>query len=170
VRGPAVSDVRFASITARSTTTCALTEEGAAFCWGGGGHSQPPVWEVPTPVAGPLTFAALTAGSTTWGEACGITLDGEIHCIRGAEVRALEQDHRWTEIRLGGWPEFTICGFTVERRFLCWGEHNWGRYPALGFPLIRAPAACSWIRPGLPGGWCYPSPTPVFGVVGQEWP
>jgi hypothetical protein len=71
---------------------------------GGGGHSQPPVWEVPTPVAGPLTFAALTAGSTTWGEACGITRDGDIRCIRGAEVQArAARPLRTSRRRSGRW-------------------------------------------------------------------
>jgi hypothetical protein len=172
------SEMGFAAITAHSTITCALTAEGAAFCWGGGGWTEPPAWEVPTPVAEWLRFEMLVVGPTAAAQVCGITLDGAIFCKSADEVRSLGQGHRWTEIRLGYGPPndptyFKICGFTTQQQFLCWGEWSiWHDHPdpVLGFSLISGPQVCSWVKPGMPAIFCYPSPTPVFGVAGQERP
>jgi hypothetical protein len=155
---PVDSDVRFASIAAGSTTTCALTAEGAVYCWGGGSRYEPPSWEVPTPVADGLRLETLTDGL------CGLTTDGVLYCFL-TPFYLMDEEHRWTEARVGGGGAFSICGFTTERRFLCWG--GWGDPWRIDFPLVKAPEVCSWHRPGQPGLWCYPSPTAVFGVAGQ---
>jgi hypothetical protein len=157
---PVDSEVRFASIMAASTTTCALTAEGAAYCWGGGSLHDPPSWEVPTPVAEGLRLATLTDGL------CGLTADGEPYCFL-TPFYLMDEEHRWTEVRVGGEGAFSICGFTTERRFLCWG--GWGDPWRIEFPLVKAPEVCSWHRPNQPGFYCYPKPTAVFGVAGQAF-
>lgn len=76
--------VRFASITAGVDHTCALTQDGRAFCWGvntsgelGTGARDTLLHDLPTPVTGAQTFRALTAGRF---HTCGLAPDGGAWC------------------------------------------------------------------------------------------
>jgi hypothetical protein len=151
------SQVRFASITAGSSATCALTADGAAHCWGG-------PWEVPTPVADEFRFQELTDGR------CGLTFQGEIYCFfhedgSPSPVVRMGEEYTWTEIRIGP-RHFSICGFTTDADFLCWG--GWPDPRHIEFPLVRGPEVCGYadLQRAHPMH-CYPSPTAVFGVAGQ---
>lgn len=75
-----------ASISAGVLTTCALTTDGIAFCWGfngngqlGNGETSGPTAGEPFPaqVLGGLTFSYL---KTWWKRTCGITTGGEAYC------------------------------------------------------------------------------------------
>jgi alpha-tubulin suppressor-like RCC1 family protein len=74
--------LRFASIVTGASTSCALTAEGAAHCWGhnedgrlGDGTTESRA--TPVPVAGALAFRELSGGGA---HNCGITIDGDPYC------------------------------------------------------------------------------------------
>jgi alpha-tubulin suppressor-like RCC1 family protein len=90
-RLPAPAAVRggltFGSISAGYDHVCALTKEGAAYCWGSDDHGKlgtgadtlssiVPIGE-PTPVVGGLSFRSISAGSS---HTCAVTLDYRAYC------------------------------------------------------------------------------------------
>jgi hypothetical protein len=77
-------DQRFVSASLGAWHSCALTDAGAAYCWGsnswgqiGNGSTRTDLLTTPQAVAGGLTFASLHAGR--W-HTCGITPDGDVYC------------------------------------------------------------------------------------------
>lgn len=91
-------DLRFTRVSAGSDGACALTADGAAYCWGdnGGGElGRPdapdqcvvtamytgPCARGPVSVAGDLRFSDLRAGPTT--TACGVATTGDAYCWGG---------------------------------------------------------------------------------------
>jgi alpha-tubulin suppressor-like RCC1 family protein len=77
----------FRSISAGYDHVCALTNEGAAYCWGAGDNgklgtgavtlpSWAPITE-PTPVVGGLTFRSIAAG---YSHTCAVTLEYRAYC------------------------------------------------------------------------------------------
>ena len=75
--------LRFASISAGSNLTCALTRDGDAYCWGdnrhgsfGDGTANGSV--TPVRAGGGLRFRTLAAGG--YYSVCGLALDGVAHC------------------------------------------------------------------------------------------
>jgi alpha-tubulin suppressor-like RCC1 family protein len=80
---PVSGGLTFTSVSAGITHSCGVTTAGAAYCWGGGSygelgdgttnsHSSTPV-----PVAGGLTFAAVSAEGS---HSCGVTTTGVAYC------------------------------------------------------------------------------------------
>src|SRR5206468_2470484 len=74
----------FASVSGGYNHTCGLTTTGAAYCWGDGFYGQrgdgdtATVYpQTPVPVAGGLTFAAVSAGGNA---SCGVTTTGVAYC------------------------------------------------------------------------------------------
>ena len=83
----------FAAVSAGYSHTCGVTTGGAAYCWGDNSSGQlgtsvaigpcppyttsVPCSPVPVPVAGALTFAAVSAG---YSHACGVTTGGGTYC------------------------------------------------------------------------------------------
>jgi len=167
---PVATDIAFASITAVSDRTCALTPHGAAYCWGenygdqsGPGDNIP----VPMPVPGGLSFATLSLGD--W-HGCGLTLDGSGYCwgrnfygqlgtgdvTNRTEPAPLDTDLLWTEIRPAG--EET-CGIAEHGGFYCWGA----AYFFLA--LAEEPVLCHDYGGNRGGVRCHMHPTPVLGVA-----
>jgi alpha-tubulin suppressor-like RCC1 family protein len=84
---------RVAAIAVSRFDSCALTDSGAAYCWGGNGHlvlgqdsvagqckfgkDEGPCSLVPIPVEGHLRFRAITVG---WAHACALTAAGKAYC------------------------------------------------------------------------------------------
>ena len=98
------------SVSAGVESTCGLTPNGAAYCWGANevgelgtsGATGPetcffspsypgvPCSTVPVPVAGGLTFTSLTmSGATNDAHACGITTSGAAYCWGGNQIGQL---------------------------------------------------------------------------------
>ena len=85
------SDFTLASISAASTTTCAVTTAGLGYCWGNGGlynrkgnnQVQNDVAWQPVLVSGGYTWASISAG---WTHTCGITTAGVSYCWGGTDV------------------------------------------------------------------------------------
>src|SRR5688572_1748141 len=76
-------ELRFKSVTAGLNHTCALTEDGVAYCWGsnlggqlGAGNTQTPVAQF-TRVATSLRFTSLSAG---FRFTCGLADHGAAYC------------------------------------------------------------------------------------------
>jgi alpha-tubulin suppressor-like RCC1 family protein len=89
---PVEGGLRFVAMTAGASHSCAVTADGAAYCWGSGwfgelGTGEKYISSVPpVPVSGGLSFKALSAGGMGggWGKTCGITTDGRAYCWGGS--------------------------------------------------------------------------------------
>jgi alpha-tubulin suppressor-like RCC1 family protein len=107
--------LKFASISAGSLHSCAVTPGGAAYCWGYGGEGQLgstptdlcgqfPCSPSPQPVAGGHTFAVIAAGNS---HTCGITVAGVTYCWGTSGAGALGADavlQSQTPVRVVGQP------------------------------------------------------------------
>lgn len=76
------TDRTFGALTAGATFMCALTSQGAAYCWGNNfrgtlGIGERPGSAVPVPVVGGLRFLSLDSGPI---HTCGVTADQAIYC------------------------------------------------------------------------------------------
>jgi alpha-tubulin suppressor-like RCC1 family protein len=81
VPAPVRTDVRFTAVSAGSQRTCAIAQDGAAYCWGR--FSLPSLdaaaRSAARPVAVPGGFRLSTVG-TGQSHACGIALDSKVYC------------------------------------------------------------------------------------------
>src|SRR3989442_13046714 len=79
----------FAAVAAGAGFACGATPSGVAYCWGDGWYGQLGTGATqtnsttPVPVAGGLTFTAVTAGSNF---ACGVTPSGTAYCWGGGQL------------------------------------------------------------------------------------
>src|SRR2546427_9181215 len=79
----------FAAVAAGAGFACGATPSGVAYCWGDGWYGQLGTGATqtnsttPVPVAGGLTFTALTAGSNF---ACAVTPSGTAYCWGGGQL------------------------------------------------------------------------------------
>jgi hypothetical protein len=118
--------------------SCALTRDGAAYCWGDGkfygqlGNGSRSQSSVPVAVAGGLRFTRISAGVYT---TCALTYVGETWCwgygrwledgsIYSTVPARLKGGHRFREISVGG--QFA-CGLTTDNVPYCWGMSHFGR-------------------------------------------
>jgi alpha-tubulin suppressor-like RCC1 family protein len=145
---PMQTPLRFTTITAGSTHTCALTADGTAYCWGDNYFGQlgattsascAPTGAcspIPLAVSGGHLFKAITAGA--YGT-CGITVNGVLKCwgtqgfnnqIRldaPTTVRfAATGDSVWSMVGHtdGG---LNGCGLATGGVAACWGLNNYGQ-------------------------------------------
>jgi len=118
--------------------TCGVTPSGAAYCWGGnsdgelgdGTTNSPEL--VPTPVAGGLTFAAVSAGVY---HTCGVTTSGAAYCWGSNAFGQLGDGtatDRLVPTAVAGGLTFTAvstgwwhtCGATTSGAAYCWGDNG----------------------------------------------
>lgn len=148
VRGPVPvrsSSLHAVAITAGLMHSCALDENGTAFCWGAnvygelgnGGQSDAPE---PTPVAGEHQFTQIVAGRM---HTCGITTSHDAYCwgwdnsgqLGAGDVsaerctffgtnpcsrtpRLVVGTHQWAQLSA---TERATCGVTTAGELYCWG-------------------------------------------------
>jgi alpha-tubulin suppressor-like RCC1 family protein len=148
--------LNFAAVTAGYVHTCGVTAGGAAYCWGYNGAGQlgigttngpescgPPdphlsvaCSTVPLPVAGGISFAALSAGES---HTCGLTAAGAAYCWGSNDDGQLGSGSagnaspvpvavtgglRFTGVSAGGTH---TCGVTTSGAAYCWGLNVNGR-------------------------------------------
>lgn len=124
-------------------STCALTPEGSAYCWGnqlrprdpGGGTSTGPMF-APAKLPGGGRFSTLAVGHQF---ACGIASDGFTYCwgVNGATLgggadgpsvstvpRRVSGDYNFVTLSAGG---FVTCGITGSGEAYCWGNDLYGQ-------------------------------------------
>ncbi len=129
-------DIGLRRVDAGGNHTCGVKTGGQAFCWGGNGDGQLGDGQqytanaiAPTPVAGGLTFASMSAGDH---HTCGVTIAGQVYCWGGANRGQLGDGTltdrstpgpvsgglSFASVSLGG---FHTCGVTTAGRAHCWG-------------------------------------------------
>lgn len=139
------SQTRFANLVAGGQTTCALGTDGKAFCWGDGffgtigdgtaaTEGNQTRHFTPTPVAGDLTFASLSAGFNT---ICGVATGGTTYCW-GSNFGAIgdgTEDQRSKPTAVTGGLSFQsvaagtgfTCAITPTSTVYCWGDNSNGQ-------------------------------------------
>lgn len=133
----------FDSVYAGAGTSCGITPEGDAYCWGINdygmlGDSQPPEpgpeTATPSRVVGGLRFTALAIGSYN---VCGITHDARAYCwgyggvlgngsgAPSSSPMPVSGDLRWASLSVGAGH---TCGLTTDGTAYCWGNGERGRF------------------------------------------
>lgn len=140
-----LSELTFDSVYAGSGTSCALTGQGNAYCWGVNdygrlGDGKPPEAgkELATPslVVGGHLFSSLSMGGA---HVCGLTFDASAYCWgwnRYGQLGNGSTDHSSTPVAVGGslrWRlitsgEFHSCGLTQDSALYCWGNNTYGQF------------------------------------------
>lgn len=142
----ALGKVRFgagAIATGHGAHTCALADDGAAYCWGRNdwgqlGTGNTTTLEIPAPVAGGHTFTWIATGFTY---TCGVRVDGKVLCWggrssgaigdgvddpvgRALEPQEVDSDETFRFVTAG---HSHVCALTVDGRAYCWGVGTSGR-------------------------------------------
>jgi alpha-tubulin suppressor-like RCC1 family protein len=155
---------RFVMVTAGADHTCALTDQGDAYCWGsnqfgqlGNGSADALSHKEPVRVAGDLKFTKVVAGFT---HTCGIVRGDAAYCW-GANDTAQLGDGTLkpspTPVRVAGDVRFQMigpggghtCAVSIEGRGYCWGG-NWHGQLGVGNRDGEPAAPC-----------CFRVPTPL---------
>ena len=153
------TDVRFRQISTFGTTTCGVSREGRAYCWGyngwgnlGNGTSSTPS-ATPVAVAGGLTFKSVSLGAQ---HNCGVTTDDRVHCWgfnQGSEFGNNTTASSNVPVPAANGMSFAsvsagndvTCGVTSAGAGWCWGHNGAGQLgdgnrPTNGNTYTRTPS------------------------------
>lgn len=154
---PVNTDLRFATITAGYSFTCALEANGTPDCWGSDGSDElgqttkPPAAcppsrgscsPTPLPVSGDWTFSQIAAGLQN---VCGVTTTGVGKCWGGTGTLnplglskqpfsyptpftvVLPPSNDSTWESMSGPGHYSDCGSTAAHLLACWGDNSLGQ-------------------------------------------
>lgn len=129
---PVTGDHRFGSISAGLTETCAVTDSGAAYCWGGRDFSH-----VPDLVPGGRLWKELSLGGL---HTCGIAADRFVYCwgwnhLGQLGIGTQELASQPEPVRVVGGQRFAsvsagsffTCALTADGGGYCWGDNSAGQ-------------------------------------------
>ncbi len=139
VPAPVTGGLAFTGISAgASLHSCAVTQGGAAFCWGTNGSGQvgdgsTTLRTAPTAVATGVAFASVVAGQD---HSCALTAAGAAYCWGSNSSGQLGDGtttNRLTPVAVAGGLTFTrlalgqfhSCGLTPGGAMYCWGDNNY---------------------------------------------
>ena len=136
----AQSEVRFQEVSVGRLHTCALSEEGQAYCWGEGEDGQLGTQTfddlaVPTPILSDDRFVDVSVGRD---HSCALTVDGRAQCWGDNEDGQLGDGTRIstagpvdvaTELRFTGISAgyMHTCAVTGNGEAYCWGANGMGQ-------------------------------------------
>ena len=146
---PLHAERTYIAVAAGFVHTCALDQQGSAFCWGNNDYSQlgaetaercggRPCSTDAVAVRGELRFTYLAAG---WVHNCALDAEGRAWCWGGGSVdrqgylgdgslrRSLDpvrvaSDSAFTSVTIG---DGHSCALTAAGRAYCWGENDFGQ-------------------------------------------
>ena len=154
------TDVRFKQISTFGTTTCGISREGRAYCWGyngwgnlGNGTSGAPS-ATPVAVAGGMTFKSVSLGAQ---HNCAVTTDDKVYCWGFNQSSEFGNNNAASSnvpvLAAGGMSFASIsggndvtCGVTAAGQGYCWGHNGSGALgdglrPTMGNTYTRTPSA-----------------------------
>ena len=130
--------LRFTKISAGASHTCAVTVDGAAFCWGEGqfgalGNGQSTSRDFPVAVAGTEPFREVSAGRD---HSCAVAASGNLYCWGSNDSAQVGQP---AAVRLKDVPtivgsgytavsagDYFTCALTTAKTVNCWGRNSLG--------------------------------------------
>jgi alpha-tubulin suppressor-like RCC1 family protein/endonuclease/exonuclease/phosphatase family metal-dependent hydrolase len=168
------------SVSAAGWHTCAVTNGGAAYCWGHNsfgevGDGTIATRKTPVRVTGGQTWLQL---STAWAQTCGLTETGKLLCwgfnrqgqlgdgtlTNRARPAPVSGDQTWTQVTTG---DGSTCATAYDGRLWCWGD---GRYGQLGTAASSTPVPTPALVGALTSpvqltsaGWLHTCAIPVGG-------
>jgi alpha-tubulin suppressor-like RCC1 family protein len=137
--------VRFVKVAAGGTHSCALTDEGAAYCWGadyfgnlgnGTALTEPQLRASPVEMPAGVRFTTISVGG---GHSCALATDGRAYCwgpdLHGEVGDGAPAEPRHAPVpvaapagttfqRISAGLAYT-CGVTSRGQVYCWGVDRW---------------------------------------------
>jgi alpha-tubulin suppressor-like RCC1 family protein len=139
---------RFTAVTAGLEHSCAVAEDGSAYCWGGNtlgelGDATTTTRTTPASVVGGTAFASIGAGGRL---TCGVTREGQVYCWGNGRVLGTAPtdtctwqddpfDCRTTPVAVLDDVAYThvaagyghTCAVAEGGTAYCWGENDYGQ-------------------------------------------
>ena len=163
-------------------TTCALTREGEAYCWGRQGspvNADDVHFSTPQPIAPGIRLAFISVGN---GYGCAISIDRRAYCWGNNDfgqlgraqtqfdraVRPVEGDIRFTRISAGG---IHACAISVDQRAYCWGANEalqLGTSTSVKCSFLALQVDCQTHPVEVSGGYRFKSISPGSWGVAQS--
>lgn len=135
------TSLRFKAVSAGVTHSCGITQDGSAYCWGGGyengrgilGNGQLTTSASPVRVAGSVVFKSISVGGRV---TCGVATDQSAYCWGtagtigdGQRLDALAPalvrgNHHFASISAGS---SHVCALDTDAIAWCWGSNQYGQ-------------------------------------------
>ena len=115
---PVAGNHRFVDTGSSENAACAITANGAAYCWGSGPAG---ITLQPEPMSGGYSFKDLAAGGYSF---CGLDYAGATYCWSGSAAVPVQGGYGFESIN-SGWN--LTCGLTAAGDPYCWGYHPYGQ-------------------------------------------